>query len=146
MTRTSRRFTHRLIAAAVIAALAFSGGWAFKVVASPSADAAQAKPVLTPDSPYVDSGLPPERFRADRAPTIITVAFVPGSTVDAVCQAYSPTTPPPGYAIAACVIRRPNGARVMIVANPCETQASHQERLQCHEIGHANGWPASHGE
>ena len=80
------------------------------------------------DPRTVNDGLPPVRFEG--AATLI-VSF---GTVFECGQA------PPGYHFGACV-----RSGIVHMPNPCEYTDQSYARHMCHELGHANGWTATHG-
>ena len=98
---------------------------------------AAAAAALSAPSYYTDQ-TPPERFRRD---TTVRLQITGQDGINQAChKAFGP--PPPGMKTDACEI----DGRV-IAPNPCAFPASDAyARLLCHEIGHANGWPASHGD
>lgn len=86
---------------------------------------------------YQSNGAPPQRFRGDRS---FHVQFVAPSKIEEACGLAKPIC---GYRMAAC--RRGNK---LIIPNPCTGNAILEPygKLVCHELGHANGWPAYHGD
>jgi hypothetical protein len=99
--------------------------------------AAAAAAVSSGPSLYSNQ-LPPPRYQGD-ATVELEVTGQPG--IDRQChKAFG--APPAGMKTDACEI----DGRV-IAPNPCAFPASDAyARLLCHEIGHANGWPATHGQ
>lgn len=99
-------------------------------------------------APTPDSSLPPARFQGRFEPVISLTIYVPAAAVDQVCQELG-LKPTPGYEIKGCTIRRP-GDRfpAVILPNPCEAPGPYMSPsyVACHEAGHVQGWPASHGE
>lgn len=82
---------------------------------------------------------PPAEFQGDR---IVLVQFVAAEKVDAACKAWG-TFPElkPGQYLSGCYTR----GKVMILPNPCAwPNDSDMRQVLCHELGHANGWPANH--
>lgn len=87
---------------------------------------------------YVDSGMPPVRFRADNAAVVI---FTGRQGIDQMCGVAGPN-----YIVLACT-HSINGTPVVTMPNPCgygDTEAF--AKIMCHEMGHVNGWPADHGD
>ena len=80
---------------------------------------------------------PPARFRQDAT---VILEIRDQSEIEKTCQArYG--APPPGRRMEACVI----GNRA-IMRNPCSfPQSESYAAMMCHELGHVNGWPATHG-
>jgi hypothetical protein len=86
---------------------------------------------------YYTNQSPPQRFQRD---TTVQLQITGQDGIDRAChKAFG--APPPGMKTDACEI----DGRV-IAPNPCSFPADPYARLLCHEIGHANGWPASHGD
>jgi hypothetical protein len=81
---------------------------------------------------------PPERFQGN-ATIVLTTADQTG--VDQACLAqFGPA--PEGMKTDACE----TGGRIF-APNPCSfPETDLYARILCHEIGHANGWPATHGD
>jgi hypothetical protein len=100
-----------------------------------------AAPVLlsaTPVAPTMNSGLPPERFRANSAAFII---FTDRAGIEAACGKAQP-----GYVIIACK-REIDGTPVIIMPNACPMgQTEIYARILCHESGHVQGWSGAHEE
>jgi hypothetical protein len=93
---------------------------------------------LAPNSTTVSDARPPERFLADKT---VTVQFTDQSGIDKVCHPRF-GTPPAGMKTNACA----TGSRV-VVPNPCDfAQTERYAHLLCHELGHMNGWPSTHGD
>jgi len=98
---------------------------------------AAAMPMARNSTLYTDV-LPPDRFKGDVRATVI---FVQPELLQARCAPYLPPVPAE-YVIEACVV---DG--VMILPNPCALRTiSLFDQLACHEIGHLNGWPGTHGD
>lgn len=87
---------------------------------------------------YYSNQLPPPRFQRD---TSVQLQVAGQEAINRQChKAFG--APPAGMKTDACEI----DGRV-IAPNPCSFPASETyARLLCHELGHANGWPASHGD
>ena len=81
---------------------------------------------------------PPARFLKDGAVALIGLADE--ATVHRLCGGEADGSP----RVLACVVRRPDGAAVMLMPNPCRYEGYYAE-LACHEQGHVNGWGPEHG-
>ena len=93
---------------------------------------------LAPNSTIYSEGPPPERFQ--KAATL-TLELSDQAGIDRKCQALFGRLPD-GLKANACH----TGDRV-IMPNPCSfPQTETYARLLCHELGHENGWPATHGD
>lgn len=92
---------------------------------------------LPPNPTYQNNGTPPVRYRGDRS---VMVEFVAPDKVEQACGLAKPVC---GYRMMAC--RRGNR---LIMPNPCAGNhiVEPYGKLLCHELGHANGWPAYHGD
>jgi hypothetical protein len=102
-----------------------------------SAPVAVPPSVTTPNSTYYSDSLPPARFRGDNS---IKVRFSDQAGVDAVCG----KAPCNMVTLACTSVRRP---QLMTLPNPCRYPTSDgYAQLVCHELGHLNGWPATHGD
>lgn len=78
---------------------------------------------------------PPDRYRADG---LVAVQFVDPDQIPALCAAGQDLGA--GKVIGACV-----KGLFMILPNPCAwPNDSDYRQIACHELGHRNGWPASH--
>ena len=95
------------------------------------------------------AGLPPKTtpFSDDRPPArfqgAVTVQLEVSdqARIDKICHPLF-GTPPAGMKTDACQ----TGDRV-IMPNPCSfPQTETYARMLCHELGHANGWPSTHGD
>lgn len=97
-----------------------------------------AAAVLSSHPSYYSNQIPPARYQGD---TTVQLQITNQSGIDQVChKAFG--APPAGMKTDACEI----DGRV-IAPNPCAFAATDPyAKLLCHEIGHANGWPASHGD
>jgi hypothetical protein len=117
-------------------ALVFSTSATQSTLAAETCSAPVAVPpsVTTPNSTYYSDGLPPERFRKNGT---ILVQFTDQATIDAICG-----KAPCKMTTLGCTDRRQ-----MTLPNPCSYPASDQyAQLVCHELGHVNGWPRTHGD
>jgi hypothetical protein len=93
---------------------------------------------LAPHSALFSDATPPARFQHDRT---ITLEFAQGSDITRECQGRF-GVPPAGYKTNACY----TGTRA-IMPNPCTfPQTDGYAHMLCHELGHANGWPRTHGD
>lgn len=86
----------------------------------------------------VASGKPPVRFRGD---TTALVMFV--SDVETACRKAG-LKRVEGTVTEGCSVL--GGERpVIIIPNGCKKPGKYADNI-CHEIGHVNGWPPTHGE
>lgn len=76
-------------------------------------------------------GMPPKRFQGNVRVVIATV-----DNLNDVCG-----QPPPGKFWFGCT----RGVTVFM-PNPCPYGQQEYARILCHEFGHIQGWPATHGE
>lgn len=80
----------------------------------------------------VYDGDPPPRFQGDNAAIVV---FTNPNLADT-CG-----LPPKGLTFLGC--RR---GKVVFVPNPCPRKSTERyAQTLCHELGHVNGWPGSHG-
>jgi len=79
---------------------------------------------------YFD-GMPPKRYQGNVRVLIATV-----DNLNGVCG-----QPPPGKFWYGCT----RGITVF-VNNPCLSGSQEYARILCHEFGHINQWPATHGD
>lgn len=88
---------------------------------------------------YSDA-VPPQRFQGD---VNARVEFVRSSAVEPRCRAIGFTMPlRRGDTVLAC-----SGNATIVIPNPCLYAAGDgYARLLCHELGHVNGWPATHDQ
>lgn len=83
---------------------------------------------------------PPAKYQGDN---LVVVRFLDPDKVPAACT--SGVIDMNGGVVTACVLRAGTVAQVMIVPNPCTwPNVSDIKQIMCHELGHANGWPANH--
>jgi hypothetical protein len=94
------------------------------------------KPGLATNSTYYNSGMPPERFRANNK---MTVEFL--DPVDIQRECGGGAMPVCGLEIKACV-----KSGKVIMPNPCKMPGEYFARLFCHELAHTNKWPVTHGD
>jgi hypothetical protein len=88
-------------------------------------------------TPYSDAR-PPAVFQKDAT---VTLQLSSQARIDASCQAMF-GKPPSGFRTNACA----SGHR-LVMPNPCSYPDSDAyAHLLCHELGHANGWPPTHGD
>lgn len=92
-------------------------------------------PTVTPNGPL--RGLasadwqPPQSMQSD---TIVGVEFTNDETILARC----------GKDAAACEWRDGKKRPLIVAPNPCDFTGESFALVMCHELGHANGWPADH--
>jgi len=91
---------------------------------------------VAPNSTYYSDGAPPARFRADNQ---VEVVFRSPTEVARICGGGTPPTC--GMQILACQ----QGGKIYM-PNPCGSAEEFYGRLLCHELGHLNGWPSTHGD
>jgi hypothetical protein len=110
---------------------------------TPATSCAKGRPLpptaTAPGSTWSSDEAPPERFQGDAT---VTVRFVAPERVQAECIRAGRPAPGCGQRIVACSSSR---GRWLIVANPCARPDEAQARDECHELGHINGWPPTHG-
>lgn len=93
---------------------------------------------LPPNATFISTGLPPARFRAN---TQVTVQLADPAEVERICGGGLPIC---GVRVLACHRR---GHIVMPNPDLYPPDASLPwSDLFLHEMGHANGWPAWHGD
>jgi len=103
--------------------------WAAGATLSPTPATA---PALAPNSTLYSDGIPPARYQGNNSLALTVV-----DDLNTVCG-----TPPPGKHFLGCV----RGGRTFM-PNPCRTASEHPyPRILCHELGHVNGWPGTHGD
>lgn len=99
--------------------------------------AAAAVATATAPSLYSDAR-PPVRFQSDAT---VSLQLSNQAGIDRACHPlFGP--PPAGMKTDACEV-----AGRIVAPNPCaypDTDA--YAHLLCHELGHANGWPRTHGD
>lgn len=94
-------------------------------------------PTAPPNSTQWSTGAPPERYQGNTRAS--EIRFASPDEVDRIRNNGVPTC---GYRVRACEI---DGRLVM--PNPCTfTQIEPYAHLLCHEVGHLNGWPLTHGD
>lgn len=98
-----------------------------------SASAAQAADL----GPRMSAGLtPPSAYQGD---AVVSVSFVDPERVPALCEAMGARLASGTYALAC------QTGGTIYLPNPCRwPNHSDYQRLACHELAHANGWPANH--
>jgi hypothetical protein len=111
------------------------------VSAAPAAQPVQCEPAppvlqtpgMAANSTYVSDSEPPQRF-AHVPAAELRVRFGQGS-IDAICG-----VPPCGKVFLGCQ----QGA-VIVLPDPFRMSDAEFSRIVRHELGHRNGWPATHG-
>jgi hypothetical protein len=100
--------------------------------------AAAAAAALAPNSTPFTDARPPARFQRE---AITTLQISDQAGINLTCQALF-GAPPAGMKTDACF----TGER-MVMPNPCSfPQTESYARMLCHELGHVNGWPSTHGD
>jgi hypothetical protein len=89
---------------------------------------------LPPNSTLWTAAAPPLRYRGE---VEVVVRFVRDPA--AACRAAGMNAPPPGMEIIAC---RVGGSIIM----PLPEETDPYGQIMQHELGHALGWPATHGD
>ena len=90
-----------------------------------------------PGSTLYSDGTPPIRFQGEAIQIVIYANDI---------SQYCGKSANPNYIILACTKQADNGAPVTILPNPCIFESvDDYAHLACHEMGHVNGWPATHG-
>jgi hypothetical protein len=102
---------------------------------------AAALATLAPNSTLHNSGLPPVRFQQE---SIALTAFVHPAKIDQFCG-----KAPKGMVTLGCAYKpkKKGEPHLVILPDPCilgETES--YAKLVCHELGHVNGWPRTHGD
>jgi len=90
--------------------------------------------VTAPNSTYYSNGAPPERFR--HGPQITLKIQFGREAIDKLCG-----KPPCNMFFAACT----RGDQ-MALPDPFTTDPAVFAHVLQHELGHVNGWPATHGD
>jgi hypothetical protein len=90
-------------------------------------------------STIASDGMPPLRFRGDKE---IRVTFKQQPLIDHACRDFAA---PAGFKRLACTHVSVFGS-IITMPNPCEFEFDPYAVLMCHELGHANGWPSTHGD
>ena len=97
-----------------------------------------AATALAPNSTVLSDVTPPARYQGDAT---MTVQATDQAGINAACNPLF-GAPPAGMKTNACA----TGRRV-VVPNPCRfDQSDRYAHLLCHELGHVNGWPSTHGD
>ena len=109
--------------------------------------AALATPAAAPPAKYsgiydekngIESIIPPPKYWGN---TVTVVAFVDPDDIPKRCGA-------PKALACTLEAKYPGGPREIVYPNPCWLKAGHVEYIGgtlCHELGHVNGWPGTHG-
>lgn len=100
--------------------------------------AAVAAP-LAPNSTLYSDGTPPERFQKDGAAVVLFVSTQ--DDINAICG-----KAPEGRRTMACTHFEDGKAPIITMPNPCNVTYDYYAHLICHELGHVNGWPRTHGD
>ena len=101
-----------------------------------SAPVAVPATITTPNATYYSDSEPPVRFRKSGS---VTVQFTTQAGINSICG-----KAPCNMVTLGCL---ETGPARMILPNPCSYPASDDyAELVCHELGHLNGWPATHGD
>jgi hypothetical protein len=99
---------------------------------------AAASLALAPSSTLYSDSRPPPVFQGD---AVSTVEFSNADRVRSTCEDLFGKAPS-GMRTRACA----TGHR-LIMPNPCTYPDSDSyAHLMCHELGHVNGWPSTHGD
>jgi hypothetical protein len=94
-----------------------------------------------PNSTYLTTAMPPVRYRGDAT---ITIEFLGLDDVNKYCASGSKKIMKPvcGYRFYGC-----QHGNKLYMPHPCVyPETNPYTRLLCHEIGHHNGWPGTHGD
>lgn len=89
------------------------------------------------DPRTINDGTPPIRFRKDSG---AVVWFVSPRDLQMVCGGDAPV----GMVYAGCQGEK-DGIPIIAVPNPCLFDNEPYAHVLCHELGHRNGWPGTHG-
>ncbi len=130
----------RIVASIAAAANIALAGYIASVDVESASAPAQDGP-LAPNSTLYSDGAAPDRYRGNF--TVVTVTDTPAG-VDARCRAAG-ASPPEGWTVRACIVRTQLGP-LAIMPNPCGYPDQNYASLFCHEGGHVNGWPSTHGD
>jgi hypothetical protein len=111
----------------------------------------QAAPHATPaprhsgvlrDSSSFSEIIPPERFQGDGGAVVI---FGGMATVRKLCAGVK--LDDGATAPLACSGVNDKGTPIIVAPNPClAAQSDLYAAILCHELGHLNGWPSTHGD
>lgn len=100
--------------------------------------AADGKATDARDPRTISDGSAPARFQGDNA---AVVYFINTKDLQTMCGGDAPE----GYYYAGCSGTR-DGVPVIALPNPCQFDNEPYAHIACHELGHRNGWPATHGD
>lgn len=89
-----------------------------------------------PNSTYIFSGAPPERFMKNNE---IEIQFESEEDVEHICRDGKPKVC--GYKVLGCY-----KAGRLVMPNPCKYLDQKYAKLLCHELAHVNKWPPYHGD
>jgi hypothetical protein len=99
---------------------------------------AAAAAALAPNSSLYSDATPPTRFQGG---AMVELQLTDQAGVDKACHPRF-GEPPAGMKTDACAF----GTHI-VAPKPCAYAATDQyAHLLCHELGHVNGWPATHGD
>lgn len=93
---------------------------------------------VAPPTDTAYDGMPPNRFRGD-----VMVPVIFSTNVEQACYDVG-LKEIPGTEVRGCTLTKGN-QQTIIISNPCWNSNSNYKIDLCHEIGHVNGWPGSHG-
>ena len=99
--------------------------------------AAAAAVALPPNSTPYSDGRPPARYQGGAT---VMLQTTDQAGINSTCQALF-GAPPAGMKMNAC-----NTGERIVMPNPCDYPNEAYAKLLCHELGHANGWPMTHGD
>lgn len=92
---------------------------------------------IAPNSTLYSTATPPARYMVERTTKVVTVK---ADLISDLCAKHV-GEPRPGRAWAGCAV-----GGTVYVPNPCGSVDETFAQLLCHELGHANGWPRTHGD
>lgn len=94
-----------------------------------------AAATLAPNSSPINDGYPPIRFMGEATAVVVFV-----DDVSSLCG-----KAPPGYVVLACAVPENHA---IALPNPCFERFKDEQfaKIACHEKGHINGWPETHGD
>lgn len=105
---------------------------------APAAPVQHSGVLRSPDS--FGEVLPPDRYQGDGAAIVL---FGHQDTIARLCGKPGPD----GIGPLACTGTLKDGTPIVVVPNPCiAARAELYAAILCHELGHVNGWPGTHGD